>query len=72
VNAIAPGMIDTELLRSTPDIAAASEDFRQRTPLRRLGQPSEIGDAVAFLGSDLASYITGIALQVDGGLLAVI
>lgn len=72
VNAIAPGTIDTELLRSTPDIAAASEGFRQRTPLRRLGQPSEIGDAVAFLGSDLASYVSGIALQVDGGLLAVI
>lgn len=72
VNAIAPGTIDTELLRSTPDIAAASEGFRQRTPLRRLGQPSGIGDAVAFLGSDLASYISGIALPVDGGLLAVI
>lgn len=72
VNAVAPGTIDTELLRSTPDIAAASEGFRQRTPLRRLGQPSEIGDAVAFLGSDLSSYVSGIALQVDGGLLAVI
>jgi NAD(P)-dependent dehydrogenase (short-subunit alcohol dehydrogenase family) len=45
VNAVAPGTIDTELLRSTPDIAAASEGFRQRTPLRRFGQPSEIGDA---------------------------
>jgi len=72
VNAIAPGTIDTELLRATPDIAAAAEGFRQRTPLRRLGQPSEIGDAVAFLGSDLASYVSGIALQVDGGLLSVI
>jgi NAD(P)-dependent dehydrogenase (short-subunit alcohol dehydrogenase family) len=72
VNSIAPGTIDTALLRSTPDIAAASEGFRQRTPLRRLGQPSEIGDAVAFLGSDLSSYISGIALQVDGGLLSVI
>lgn len=72
VNAIAPGTIDTELLRATPAIAAASEGFRQRTPLRRLGQPSEIGNAVAFLGSDLSSYISGIALQVDGGLLSVI
>jgi NAD(P)-dependent dehydrogenase (short-subunit alcohol dehydrogenase family) len=42
------------------------------TPLRRLGQPSEVGDAVAFLGSDLSSYITGISLFVDGGLLSVI
>jgi len=72
VNSVAPGTIDTELLRSTPPIAAAAEGFRQRTPLRRLGQPSEIGDAVAFLGSDLASYVSGIALQVDGGLLSVL
>ncbi|MDR6428873.1 NAD(P)-dependent dehydrogenase (short-subunit alcohol dehydrogenase family) [Variovorax beijingensis] len=72
VNAVAPGTIDTHLLRTSPGIAEAAEGFRQRTPLRRLGQPSEIGDAVAFLGSDLSSYITGTALLVDGGLLAVI
>jgi NAD(P)-dependent dehydrogenase (short-subunit alcohol dehydrogenase family) len=72
VNSVAPGTIDTHLLRSTPDIATASEGFRKRTPLRRLGKPSEIADAVAFLGSDLSSYITGIALLVDGGLLSVI
>ncbi|MFN6996834.1 MAG: SDR family NAD(P)-dependent oxidoreductase, partial [Aquincola tertiaricarbonis] len=72
VNAVAPGTIDTHLLRTAPGIAEAAEGFRQRTPLRRLGQPSEIGDAVAFLGSDLSSYVTGTALLVDGGLLAVI
>jgi NAD(P)-dependent dehydrogenase (short-subunit alcohol dehydrogenase family) len=72
VNAVAPGTIDTELLRTAAGVAEASEGFRQRTPLRRLGQPSEIGDAVAFLGSDLSSYVTGHALTVDGGLLAVI
>jgi NAD(P)-dependent dehydrogenase (short-subunit alcohol dehydrogenase family) len=72
VNAVAPGTIDTHLLRTSPGIAEAAEDFRQRTPLRRLGQPSEIGDAVAWLGSDLSSYVTGSALLVDGGLLAVI
>jgi L-rhamnose 1-dehydrogenase len=72
VNAVAPGAIDTVLLRSSPGIAEASEGFRKRAPLRRLGQPSEIGDAVAFLGSNLSSYITGIALFVDGGLLSVI
>jgi NAD(P)-dependent dehydrogenase (short-subunit alcohol dehydrogenase family) len=72
VNVIAPCTIDTELLRSTPGTAATSEGFRQRTPLRRLGRLSEIGDAVAFLGSDLSSYVTGVTLQVDGGLLAVI
>jgi len=72
VNAVAPGTIDTHLLRTAPGIAEAAEGFRLRTPLRRLGQPSEIGDAVAFLGSDLSSYVTGTALLVDGGLLAVI
>ena len=72
VNAVAPGTIDTELLRTSPGIAEASEGFRKRTPLRRLGQPSEVGDAVAYLGSGLSSYVSGIALIVDGGLLAVI
>jgi NAD(P)-dependent dehydrogenase (short-subunit alcohol dehydrogenase family) len=72
VNAVAPGTIDTELLRTSPGIAEASEGFRKRTPLRRLGQPSEVGDAVAYLGSDLSSYVSGIALLVDGGLLAVL
>ncbi|MCX5338722.1 SDR family oxidoreductase [Streptomyces atratus] len=72
VNAVCPGTIDTHLLRSTPDIAHAADGFRQRTPLRRLGQPSEIGDAVAYLGSDLSSYVTGTALVVDGGLTSVI
>jgi len=72
VNAVCPGTIDTFLLRNTPPIAEAAEGFRKRTPLRRLGQPSEIADAVAWLGSDMSSYVTGIALLVDGGLLSVI
>jgi NAD(P)-dependent dehydrogenase (short-subunit alcohol dehydrogenase family) len=72
VNAVAPGTIDTHLLRTAAGIADAAEGFRLRTPLRRLGKPEEIGDAVVWLGSDMSSYVTGIALQVDGGLLAVI
>ncbi|EEF60074.1 SDR family oxidoreductase [Pedosphaera parvula] len=72
VNSVCPGTIDTHLLRTTPGIAEAAEEFRKRTPLRRLGKPSEIGDAVVWLGSDLSSYVTGIALFVDGGLLSVI
>ncbi|MCC5090453.1 SDR family NAD(P)-dependent oxidoreductase [Xanthomonas campestris] len=72
VNAICPGTIDTALLRNTPGVAEASEGFRKRTPLRRLGKPSEIGDAVVWLGSDMSSYVTGIALYVDGGLLSVL
>ncbi|WP_406166004.1 SDR family oxidoreductase [Streptomyces canus] len=72
VNAICPGTIDTFLLRNTPDVGHAAEGFRRRTPLRRLGRPSEIGDAVAYLGSDLSSYVSGTALVVDGGLTSVI
>jgi L-rhamnose 1-dehydrogenase len=72
VNAICPGTTDTLLLRTTPGVSDTAEGFRQRTPLRRFADPAEIGDAVAWLGSDLASYVTGIALPVDGGLTAVI
>jgi L-rhamnose 1-dehydrogenase len=72
VNSVCPGTIETHLLQTTPSIAAASEGFRQRTPLRRLGQPAEVGEAVAWLGSDLSSYVTGISLIVDGGLISVI
>jgi len=72
VNSVSPGLIDTHLLRKTPGVAEAAEGFRQRTPLRRLGQPSEVGDAIAWLGSDLSSYVSGISLLVDGGLLSVI
>jgi L-rhamnose 1-dehydrogenase len=72
VNSICPGVIDTDLVRNTAALADAAEGFRQRTPLRRLGNPSEIGDAVAWLGSDLSSFVTGSALLVDGGLTSVI
>jgi NAD(P)-dependent dehydrogenase (short-subunit alcohol dehydrogenase family) len=72
VNAVCPGLIDTLLLRTTPGVSEATEGFLQRTPLRRLGQPAEIGDAIAWLGSDLSSYVSGIALPIDGGLTSVI
>lgn len=72
VNSVNPGLVDTLMLRTTPGVSAAAEGFRQRTPLRRLAAPSEIGDVVAWLGSDLSSYVTGVALPVDGGLTAVI
>ena len=72
VNSVCPGTIDTQLLRTSPGIADTAEGLRQRTPLRRIGKPSEVGDAVAWLGSDMSSYVTGIGLLVDGGLLSVI
>lgn len=68
VNAVAPGTIATELAAKA---VLTSEDARakimSRTPMKRLGQPSEIADTVAYLASDAASYITGEIVVVDGG-----
>ncbi len=67
VNVVAPGFVDTDLTADLP------EDLKQRgidlTPLGRTGQAEEIAYAVAFLASDLASFITGEVLTVDGGLV---
>ena len=68
VNAVAPGTIATELAAKavlTSDEAKAR--IMSRTPMKRLGQPSEIADTVAYLASDAASYITGEIVVVDGG-----
>ncbi|MDI1268032.1 MAG: SDR family oxidoreductase [Polaromonas sp.] len=68
VNAVAPGTIATELAAKavlTSDEAKAR--IMSRTPMKRLGEPSEIADTVAYLASDAASYITGEIVVVDGG-----
>jgi NAD(P)-dependent dehydrogenase (short-subunit alcohol dehydrogenase family) len=72
VNAVCPGTIETRMLRQNKGVAEAVEGFRARTPLRRFGDPREVAEAVAWLGSDLSSYVSGVALPVDGGLTAVI
>jgi NAD(P)-dependent dehydrogenase (short-subunit alcohol dehydrogenase family) len=68
VNAVAPGTIATELARSA---VLTSEDAKNRilsrTPMKRLGEPGEIADVVAFLLSDASSYVTGEIVVVDGG-----
>ena len=66
VNAIAPGMIDSPGQHATN----TEEEIAERVkaiPLQRIGQPRDIGDAVAFLASDAAGYISGITLPVTGG-----
>lgn len=66
VNAVAPGYIDTDMTDALPD--AVREKLKQLIPLGRTGKPEEIADAVAFLASDKAAYITGQVLVVDGGM----
>ena len=73
VNAVCPGLVDTEMLRS---FAASSPDgdamrrLAAEQPLGRLAEPDECAGAVAFLASDAARFITGVALPVDGGFTA--
>lgn len=66
VNAVAPGFIATEMTSGMPEAILAG--MRGHTPLGRLGQPSEVADAYAFLASDEASFISGAVLRVDGGI----
>jgi 3-oxoacyl-[acyl-carrier protein] reductase len=65
-NAIVPGIIGTEAFQFGN--AAMNERMVKRTALRRPGEPQEVANAIAFLCSDLASYITGVALNVSGGI----
>ena len=67
VNAVAPGFVLTELTQDLPE--ALKDEITARTPLGRFGETEEIADAVAFLASDEAAYITGQVLAVDGGLV---
>jgi len=67
VNAIAPGLVKTDMAKALVD--AAGEQLAKRLPLKRLGEPADIGGAAVFLASDAASWITGHTLVVDGGAL---
>lgn len=70
VNAVGPGSIDTDMLTTVNANPDAMAMVMSRTPLKRIGTPREIGDVVAFLASDKASYITGETIYVDAGRLA--
>jgi 3-oxoacyl-[acyl-carrier protein] reductase len=66
VNAVAPGYIDTDMTKFSSE--KEKKFYLAKVPMGRLGEPSEIADAVAFLCSEKASYITGSVLHVNGGL----
>ena len=70
VNAIAPGVIETAMTEATRTNPQRLAGFLQRTPMGRLGQPSEIAEPAVFLASSMASYVNGFTLVVDGGILA--
>lgn len=66
VNAVAPGFISTDMTAAMTE--AAKEATLSQIPLKRVGEPKDIAEAVAFLASDKASYITGQVISVDGGM----
>lgn len=67
VNGIRPGLIRTDLVQVILDSPEVSEDYRQCTPLPRIGEVTDVADLAMFLLSDAASWITGQIINVDGG-----
>jgi 3-oxoacyl-[acyl-carrier protein] reductase len=66
VNVVAPGFIDTDMTTALPDMV--KDEMLKRIPLRKLGQAEDVANAVVFLASDSAKYITGETIHVNGGM----
>lgn len=66
VNVVAPGFIDTDMTEALPDMV--KEEMLKRIPMKRLGKPEDVAEAVGFLASDSANYITGETIHVNGGM----
>ena len=66
VNAVAPGVTRTDMVAALPEQVVAS--LAARIPLQRVGEPEDVANAFLFLASDMASYVTGEILSVDGAM----
>ena len=69
-NAIAPGMIETGMTERVRAVPALMQSFVDRTPMGRIGQPSDVASVAAFLAGDEASFVTGTTIVTDGGITA--
>jgi NAD(P)-dependent dehydrogenase (short-subunit alcohol dehydrogenase family) len=69
VISVAPGAVKTPINANVWQDAKGLEDLVEKIPMGRIGEPDEIGHAIAFLCSDLAGYITGVTIPIDGGML---
>jgi NAD(P)-dependent dehydrogenase (short-subunit alcohol dehydrogenase family) len=70
VNAVCPGFVDTAMTQSFYGDTAGRDAIAERQPAGRHGEPMEVADAVVWLCSDAASFVNGVALPVDGGVMA--
>ena len=70
VNAIGPGIIDTEMSQGLKGSQAVSDELMRRIPMGRMGSPEEIAGPAIFLASEESNYMTGQTLYVDGGWLS--
>ena len=70
VNAVAPGRVVTPMMMAVVDSVGGAESVAAGLPLRRLGRPEEVAEAVVWLASDNAGYVVGHVLAADGGFLA--
>ncbi|KAJ6097391.1 hypothetical protein N7499_001765 [Penicillium canescens] len=71
VNCVCPGVIETPLIMEKPEVRAAITPAAEIAPMKRMGQPAEVADAILFLCSTQASFVQGHAMVVDGGYVTV-
>jgi 3-oxoacyl-[acyl-carrier protein] reductase len=67
VNCVAPGFMETEMVQALPNYERIRDKAIESQPIKRVGRPGDIADAVAFLASERASFISGEVLHVSGG-----